>query len=171
MTRRILILAAAGALLMPVASKAQRLETVEYFADSIIEKGDQYIRLLGGSSWVLSTFSTALVMDDVIIVFRDVNYEGRKLRMAVAYLDGDEISVRHVRGPYTKSTGYLTIVVEALGKGAILRLADGSLLSVPDYDRFDTGWWLPPYSALITSNRLYLYNLKEGKRVWISPLK
>ena len=65
----------------------------------------------------------------------------------------------------------MTSVVEAHRDGAVLELADGSLWSVPDYDRYDTGWWLPPYKALVTSTKLYLYNLKKGKRVWVSQVK
>ncbi|MBM3451322.1 MAG: hypothetical protein FJX78_10180 [Armatimonadetes bacterium] len=173
MTKRFLLVVTVAAVLLqrvPTVA-AQGLERVEYFTDSIAQKDDEYVRLLGGSSWVLSTFSTALVTDDIIIVFRDITHQGQKVKLAVAYLDGGEIPVRHVRGAYTTSSGYLTSVVEALGEGAVLRLADGSLLSVPSYDRYDTGWWLPPYRALLTSSRLYLYNLKKGKRVWVSPLK
>jgi hypothetical protein len=91
--------------------------------------------------------------------------------VAVAYVGGDEIPVRHVDGGYATQAGYLTTVLEALGEGAVLKLTDGTLLSVPEYDRFDTGWWLPPYKALLTASKLYLYNLKKGKRVWVSPLR
>ena len=55
------------------------------------------------------------------------------------------------------------------GEGSVLKLADGSTLSVPEYDQYDTGWWLPPYKALLTSNGMYLWNLKEGKNVWVNP--
>ena len=117
---------------------------------------------MGGSSWILSTPSLALVTDDVIIVFRVVELRDRnRAKIAVAYLDGDEIVARHVGGTYVTSTGYLTTVVETFRRGAVLRLADGSLLSVPEYDQYDTGWWLPPYKALLTGNKLYLYNLRK----------
>jgi len=141
----------------------QSLQRVEYFKDSIIEKEGNYIRLLGGSSWILSFPSLALVTDDIIIVFQVNN--------TVAYIRGDEIPVKHVGGVYVTQIGYLTTVVRSLGDGAVLKLADGSLLSVPKYDQFDTGWWIPPYKALLTENKLYLYNLKKGKRVWIKPIE
>jgi hypothetical protein len=151
---------------------AQGLERVEYFADSIVEKEESYIRLLGGSSWILSTPSLAHVTDDVIIVFRTIGLRDRQQKtVAVAYVDGDEIPVRQVGGAHATEAGYLTTVVEALGDGAVLKLTDGTLLSVPEYDRFDTGWWLPPYKALLTASKLYLYNLNKGKRVWVSPLR
>ncbi len=159
-------------LLLTVSTRAQDVQKVEYFADSIAQKEGAYIRLLGGSSWILSTQSLALVTDDVIIVFRDLELPDRtRAKVAVAYIDGDEVLVRHAGGIYSVSSGYLTTVVEALGKGAVLKLADGTMLSVPKYDQYDTGWWLPPYRALLTGNRLYLYNLKKGKKVWVTPLK
>jgi hypothetical protein len=158
--------------LLAPAARPQTFERVEYFADSIIEKEDSYMRLLGGSSWVLSAPSLALVTDDAIIVFRTMELGDRtRVRVAVAYLDGEEIVVRHVGGGYATRTGYLTRVVKAHGDGAVLELADGALLSVAEYDRFDTGWWLPRYKALLTGNKLYLYNLKKGKRVWVTPLR
>lgn len=151
---------------------AQSMEKVAYFADSIVEKEGSYIRLLGGSSWLLSAPSLALVTDDVIIVFQTIQLKDqRNVTVAVVYLDGDEIMARHVGGRYTASTGYLTTVVQAVGDGAVLRLADGTLLTIPQYDRYDTGWWLPPYRALLTGNKLYLYNLKKGKRVWVDTVR
>jgi len=152
------------------AFAAHPIEKVEYVTDSIAEKEGKYIRLLGGSSWILSSPSIALVTDEIIIVFREIELSNkRRVKVAVAYLDGDEILVRHVGGRYIAQTGYLTTVVKAIGRGAVLQLANGSFLAVPEYDQFDTGWWLPPYQALLTRNMLYLYNLKKGKRVWVRP--
>ena len=147
-----------------------RTQKVEYIADSIAEKTGKYIRLLGGSSWVLTLPTLALVTDDIIIVFQELELkDNKKAQIAVAYVDGDEIIVKHVGGSYVSQSGYLTTVLEVLGEGAVLKLADGSYVSVPEYDQYDTGWWLPPYKALMTSNKMYLYNLKKGKRVWINP--
>ncbi len=153
-----------------VVLAAPGTQKVEYLSDSIAEKEGKYIRLLGGSQWVLSSSTLALVTDDIIIVFQNVELKDKTIvKLAVAYVDGDEIVARHVGGQYISQTGYLTTVVEALGDGAVLRLADGSLLSVPEYDQYDTGWWLPPYKALLTGNKMYLWNLKKGKRVWVNP--
>jgi len=167
---RIIVLVAAVTLLMQVSAKGQSIERVDYFIDSISASSGENVRLLGGSSWSI-TRSSATVAVDVLIVIREVTYEGHKLKMATAYIEGDEFQARYLEGAYTTSNGYLTTVVEALNKGAVLKLADGSLLSVPEYDQYDTGWWLPPYRALLTASRTYLYNLKKGKRVWVSPLK
>lgn len=142
---------------------APGMQKVKYLADSIFEKDGKYIRLLGGSSWVLASPTSAFVWDDVIIVVKGP--------IAVAYLDGDEVVAKHVGGHNVTRTGYLTTVIEALGDGAVLRLADGSFLSVPEYDQYYTGWWLPPYKALLTRDKMYLWNLKKGKRVWVNPMK
>jgi hypothetical protein len=169
-TRIIAGLIVTATLGVPALVAAQQLQKVEYLADSIASKDDQVIRLLGGSSWLLTSPSLALVTDDILIVFREIDYQGRRLKLATAYVDGDEIIVRHLDGLFVTSSGYLTTVIEALAEGAVLKLSDGTLLSVPEYDRCDTGWWLPPYKALLTSSRMYLYNLKKGKRVWISQV-
>ena len=146
------------------------MQKVEYLSDSIAEKEGKYIRLLGGSQWVLSSSTLALVTDDIIIVFQDIELKDKTMaKVAVAYVDGDEIVVKHIGGKFVAENGYLTTVVEALGDGAVLKLANGSLLTIPEYDQYDTGWWLPPYKALLTGNMMYLWNLKKGKRVWVNP--
>lgn len=151
---------------------AQRVEKVEYLADSIAEKSDNHIRLLGGSAWILSGPSTVLVASDLIIVLRPVRVkDGTTARLASAYVEGDEISVTYEKGPIATQVGLLTRVIEALSDGAVLRLGDGSLLSVSEYDQFHTSLWLPPYKALLTNNGLRLYNLKKGKKVSVNPIK
>ncbi len=163
---RVLLLA----LLATSVLAAPGMQKVEYLSDSIAEKEGKYIRLLGGSQWVLSSSTLALVTDDIIIVFQEVELNDKtRAKLAVAYVDGDEIVAKHVGGQYVSQAGYLTTVVETLGDDAILKLADGSLLSIPEYDQYDTGWWLPPYKALLTGNKMYLWNLKKGKRVWVNP--
>jgi hypothetical protein len=131
------------AVLASAVLAAPGMQKVEYISDSIAEKEGKYIRLLGGSRWVLSSSTLALVTDDIMIVFQEVELKDkRRTRVAVAYVDGDEVVATHVGGKYVSQTGYLTMVVEALGDGAVLKLADGSLLSIPEYDQYDTGWWL-----------------------------
>jgi hypothetical protein len=169
---RLFVLAVLLYALLSYSAAAQKADKVEYLADSVAEKDDNYLRLLGGSVWILSRPSLTLVTDEVIIVFHAVQLaHGKTSTLAVAYMDGDEIPVTLAKGQVATQTGVLTTVVEALSDGAVLRLADGSLLCVPKYDQFDTGWWLPPYKALVTGNGLYLYNLKKGKRVWVKLIK
>jgi hypothetical protein len=148
------------------------LQKIEYFEDSIMEKDGEYIQLLGGSSWLLSLPSLALITDDVIIVFQEIELKNKKqAKVAVAYIDGEEILAKHIDGIYITQTGYLSTVVEVLGEGALLKLANGFLLSIPEYDQYDTGWWLPPYKVLLTGNMLYMYNLDKGKKVWVDSVK
>jgi hypothetical protein len=155
-----------------LAQAAPEEERVNFLADSISRKDDTTITLLGGSTWELSRRTLSLVTDDVLIVFREITLEDRtKAKVTVFYGGGDEIIAKHIGGRVVPEGGVLTSVVKAHGKGAVLELANGRLYSVPQYDRYDTGWWLPPYKALVTGNEMYLWNLKEGKRVWVSPKK
>ncbi|MFM5355044.1 hypothetical protein [Aeromonas dhakensis] len=147
-------------------------ERVEYFTDSISQKDGEYIKLLGGSSWILKESSLALVAQDVIVVFRTI--EGRnkkKMEVPVFYFDGEKIVARHIGGNFVRDTGTLVKVIQEFGKGAILKLDNGTMLSIPEYDRYDTGWWLPPYQAIITGNGLYMWNLHEGKKVWVDSIQ
>ena len=148
-----------------------RMQEVEYISDSIAETDGSYVRLLGGSIWHLSLPAYALYGDDIFIVFQDSDLYGNQgLMTAVVYINGDEIIAKNVSGYYLTQTGYLTTVVKEHGGGAVLELDDGTLLTVPQYDRYDTGWWLPPYKVLLTGNKEYLWNLEKGKRIWVNAI-
>jgi hypothetical protein len=150
------------------AASAQTMEKVDYFPDAIAEKDDHLVRLNGGSSWLLASRTSALVAANVLVVMRDVDVNGQRVSAAWLFVGGEEIPVKHVEGVYPRNPAYLTRVVAADG-GTTLRLADGSVVMVPKYDRFSITRWTPPYKALLTGNRTYLYNLKVGRRVWIQP--
>jgi hypothetical protein len=145
-------------------------EQVEYFSDSIMQKDGNTIRLLGGSSWELSSMTFAMITDDISIIFRTIP-ETNNRQIPILVHGGMEITARHVEGAYAKSSGFLAYVIDERDDGAILELDDGTILTIPDYDQFDTGWWLPPYQVIVTSNGLYMWNLKEGKRVWVDEVK
>ncbi len=147
-------------------------EKVEYLADSIIQKDGNYIKLMGGTSWELTSMSLSLVTDNVIIIFHQyVDKKGKQSILPIFYHDGEEIALRYISGSLLPETGYLTTIIQQLGEGAVLKTNDGNILSIPQYDRYDTGWWLPPYKALVTGNQMYLWNLKKGKRVWVDSIK
>ncbi len=155
-----------------VSNTLLAFEKVEYLADSIIQKDGNYVKLKGGTSWELTSMSLALVTDDVIIIFHQyVDKKGKQSILPIFYHDGEEIALRFISGSVSTETGYLTTIIEQLGEGALLRTNDGMILSIPQYDRYDTGWWLPPYKALITGNQMYLWNLKKWKKVWIDNIK
>jgi hypothetical protein len=149
-------------LLLPSFSAA--LTKTTYVEGSISEKSGKVIHLLGGTIWLLSRDSYVLPYTDVLIVMTG-NQQG------IFFYDGDEIAAKLIDGNPIRESGYYGSVVEQLGEGAILKLDDGSLWSVPSYDRFDTGWWLPPYKIIVTSGLSYMFNLEKGKKIWVSPIK
>jgi hypothetical protein len=162
----ILLTLSAGA-----GASAQTMERVVYFPDSIAEKEDHVVRLNGGSSWVLASRTAALVAADVTIVIRDVVVEGRTIRAAWLFAGAEEIPAKHVEGVYPTNQALLTRVVASEDQGTKLRLADGTVLVLPGYNKYISNRWVPPYKALLTDNRLSLYNLKEGRRVGVQPAK
>jgi hypothetical protein len=151
------------------AASAQTMERVVYFPDSIAEKEDHIVRLNGGSSWVLASRTSALVAADVTIVMRDVVVEGKPVRAAWLFVGDEEIPARHVEGVYPTNQAFLTRVIASEDQGTKLRLADGTVLVLPGYNRYISNRWVPPYKALLTDNRLSLYNLKENRRVGVQP--
>lgn len=171
--RTIGVRAAVGVVVLTVCAgaiaSAQTMEKVVYFPDSIAEKEEHIVRLNGGSSWVLATRTSALVAADVVIVMRDVVVEKNPVRAAWLFVNGEEIPARHVEGVYPTSQAFLTRVVASEDQGTKLRLADGTELVLPGYNKFISNRWVPPYKALLTDNRLSLYNLKVGRRVGVQP--
>lgn len=147
-------------------------EKVKFSQDSIMQKEGNYIKLLGGSSWELTQMSLSLITDDVIIVFNSyLDNQNKTQIMPIFYSDGEEIPLRYISGNITPQEGHLVTISNEYRDGAVLETLNGLLLSIPEYDRYDTGYWLPPYKALITNNGLYMWNLKKGKRVWLEGIK
>jgi len=146
------------------ASPAPR-RPVTYLRDETTDVRGSTVKLLGGSTWRTTGLSLLLPITAVIIVRSDSSDIG------LLYADGVDEVVTRVSGSVAWDVGTLTSVVRQFDKGAVLQTADGRLWNVPSYDRYDSGWWLPPYPALITSSELYLFNLKKGKRIWVSPTK
>jgi len=155
--------------LLTASAAAQTMEKVEYFPDSIAEKDDHVVRLNGGSIWLLADRTRALVTTDVMVVMRDVSVEGKTVRAAWLYVAGEEIPARHIEGVYPTNQALLTRVVGSTDQGTRLRLADGSELLVPGYNRYISNSWKPPYKVLLTDNRINMYHLGDGKRVSVQP--
>jgi len=155
----------------PVA--AQTMEKVDFFVDSISEKGDlnHLVRLSGGSSWVLAEATLVAVPVDVLVVMRDVVVEGKRVAAAWVYVGGVEIPAKHLEGVYPKNAAFLTRVMASEDQGTKLRLADGSELLVPGYNKFISNRWTPPYKVLLSANRLSMHNLIDGRRVEVRPAK
>jgi len=156
---------------MAATAAAQTMEKVVYFPDSISEKDDHVVRLNGGSSWLLASRTGALAPVDVVIVMRDVIVEGKPVRAAWLFVGGEEIPARHVEGVYPTNAAFLSRVVAAEDQGTKLRLADGTSLLVPGYNKYISNRWKLPYKVLLTDNRLSLYNLLDGRRISVQPVK
>ena len=109
------------------------MEKVAYFPDTIAEKEDHIIRLNGGSSWLLAHRCGRSRRCDG----RDARrHRGRKAstrRLGLRRWRGD--SREHVEGVYPSNPAFLTRVVASEDQGAKLRLADGTALSCPGYNR------------------------------------
>lgn len=146
-------------------AQQQKPTKVLYVQSSVLSSSSEIIKLLDGSRWVSSSATFALPASDIIIVILDEEGNG------VAYCSGFEFPVSHLSGTPFTASGTLSIVERTLARGAILELRDGSLWEVPDYDQYHTSYWLPPYRVIITSNELYMINLKKAKKIWVSRIQ
>jgi hypothetical protein len=50
-------------------------------------------------------------------------------------------------------------------EGALVELADGTLLSIPQHAQRDVRRWEPSTEVLLTADRMTLYNLRTGASV------
>jgi hypothetical protein len=92
-------------------------------------------------------------------------------KRGVLFYQGSQVGVTLADGIFLRQNGFLSAVVEEHGDGAVLELEDGSVWSVPSYDQYDTGFWLPPYGVIVYASELYLVNLEKGKRVWVERVR
>jgi len=106
-----------------------------------------------------------LTMSDILVVLTDNDGNG------FAYVDNSQFAVKHVGSYLTYKNGTLNVVLESMGNGAVLKMADGSLWEINSYDQYDTGYWLPPYQVILTSDEMYMINIKENKKIWISKIR
>lgn len=133
-----------------------------YTEGSIYETDENTFSLLGGSKWSKLSYAYLLPMSDIFIILTSGDGNG------IAYYDGSEFNVKHLSGGLDYKRGKLNLVIESLGNGAILKMADNSLWEIDSYDQYDTGYLLPPYQVIITSDELYLINFEEGEKIWAS---
>lgn len=133
---------------------------VSYIHSSTVRLNRDTVDLLDGTRWLLLSTAVILPISDVVIVV-DSSF-------STMFVDGWEVPVQLIKGDPIVQTGTLAQVVRASRDGAVLTLSDGSQWNVPSYDRYHTSYWLTPYPALLTSSRLYLYNLRKVKRIWVS---
>lgn len=174
MATRIFLLALS---LFAASAGAENLKRVAFYQDTVSELDGKVLKFMMGSTWVLEREIVALPLSEGVIICDGPAPQYIKERLneylkalpteCVLAYEGNTVNATRVDGPMFLQDGFLARVIESLGDGAILRTDDGSLWSIPSYDRYDTGYWLPPYPVLIFSNELYMINLKEGKKVWV----
>lgn len=168
-------------LTLPFANPANAVQAVSFFQESVMEIDGRVIRMLGGSEWIMDHEIVALPLDDAVVIFPghdplaesdDIEARIRNLpKRGTLMYQGSEVGVRLISGVFVRQNGHLATVIEAHGDGAVLELDDGSLWTIPEYDRYDTGYWLPPYRVIVYANELYMLNLKTGKRIWVERLR
>ena len=157
------------------------VQDVSYFEGTISDLDGKYLKFLSGSSWLLEHKSYAIPFSKGVIVFKghdatvdEKDIEKRIINLpnqGMLFYKGEEIAVTLLDGIFIRKNGTMTTVEKEMGNGAILQTEDGTLWSVPSYDQYDTGYWLPPYKVLIDSNELYMTNLEKGKKIWITKVK
>jgi len=138
---------------------------VKYIEDTIYETDGNTFTTLYGSEWRHMYAGYLLTMSDILVVLTDNDGNG------FAYVDNSQFAVKHVGSYLTYKNGTLNVVLESMGNGAVLKMADGSLWEINSYDQYDTGYWLPPYQVILTSDEMYMINIKENKKIWISKIR
>lgn len=146
-------------------SQIRENSNVVFIQGSVFNSKSNELKLLDGSCWYSASAYFALIASDIFIIITDEKGNG------IAYCNGNEFYVQHISGRPIQSNGRYTKVIRELGDGAVLQLSDGTMWEVPKYDQYYTGYWLPPYPVIISSNELYMYNIKKGKKVWVTKVK
>lgn len=147
------------------SAQNEKLVPVAYVQSSVVSTDGDLFTLMDGSRWIKKGYSVILPASDITIILTSEEGDG------ITFIDGTEIEVELISGMPDMNTGSFGQVVRERGDGAILRLSDGSLWEIPQYDRFDTRYWLPPYWVIVSSDELYLINVENGKKVWASPVQ
>ena len=162
-------------LLIPTISSA--LQRVSFSTDTVSEIDGKVIKMLGGSTWLTDNEIIAQPLDEATIIC-DVNapefnkndiqkYIKKLPKKGTLIYQNNVVNVTLLDGIFLLSNGYLGKVINSHGNGAVLETEEGYMWAIPEYDQYDTGYWLPPYPVLITGNEMYLINLNKGKKVWI----
>ena len=146
-------------------------EFVNYCEDSIYNSEGETVQLLGGSRWETVGYNFFLIAQDVLVLQGTTQVDGRNYQYGELLSDGNRMIATQLSGTCNFLVGTKHVVVREINDGRSLITDDGTVLNFDSYDSFDTGFWLPPYEVLITSNELYMWNLNEGKRVWLQSIE
>lgn len=134
--------------------------SIQFAATSISDVNGEVVKMSGGSTWRLNRSYFGLPLNDVIIVMSDQ-------RNGVIYNEDGSYGARLLSGSVPTTSGQIRTVVEKMGEGTILKLDDGTLLEFSSYDKYDTGWWLPPYRVILETSRMNMWNIEKVKKVWV----
>lgn len=138
---------------------------VSFFEAGVREVKDDLLKLRNGSTWQVRGYISSISrFEDAIVVMRSKE-------SATIFLDGRVHNANLLFGSYTTQSGILDTVVREVGDGAVLTLESGGMLEVDSYDTYDTGWWLPPYPVIIDGTGMWMWNLDEGKKVWVNVVR
>ena len=143
----------------------EELVSISYVQSSVLSTDGDLFKLMDGSRWIKTGHGMILPASDITIILTNEKGDG------IAFVNGGEFEVELISGTPVLSTGLLGQVVRVRGDGAILELSDGSLWEIPQYDQYDTGYWLPPYWVIVSSDEMYLINIEKGKKVWASRVQ
>lgn len=138
--------------------------THEFFTDTVSRGSSDIIKLMGGSIWSVTPYYSELGNQDVIGILTGQN-------TANLYIDGLTYYGELLKGNVNRSSGIVASVIDEKADGEFLELDDGTYLFFGSYEAYDTGWWLPPYQVLIDSTYMNMWNLENGKKVWIESFK
>ena len=148
-----------------ISAQQSDLVPITYLQSSVVGTDSELFRLMDGSQWIRKGHGIILPASEITIIITSEKGEG------ITFINGQEMAVELVRGTPILSKGLLGQVLRERGSGAILELSDGSLWEIPVYDRYDTGYWLPPYWIIVSADELYLINPEKGKKVWASRIR
>lgn len=137
--------------------------SVQFFTSSISQVDGEILKLSNSTVWELDRSYFGLAFQDVIGLMTDS-------KNATIYANDNTYRAKLIRGFVATTTGTMATVIDKKGDGAILKTSNGLLLEFSSYDRYDTGWWLPPYPVLIDESKMNMWNLNKGKKVWIQSV-
>jgi hypothetical protein len=147
----------------PKTDNSLATEQVNYFTGSISNADGKKVDIFGQGTWQFASEYFGLHFEDVIGIMNSD-------RTASIYINGYVHYATLIDGDVIKSTGEIRNVVQIISEGSVLKLDDGTLLEFSSYDKFDTGWWLPPYRVIVDYSSMDMWNISEGKKVWIQSI-
>ena len=157
------------------------LKNVSFYTDTVSEVEDGIVELLMGSIWVMDSPAPVLKSQEISITFNRpapiLDSENKSKwneilpRNGVLYQGELKVNVQRVSGIFLPLDGFYGNVVKKSADGKILKTDDGSIWHVDSLDMYDSQHWSTPYPVVIDSNKSYIINLEESKRIKMAKKK